>query len=137
MDVVGIKDVEGLRVLKSGLFDIVTLRVGQVSRDEPFLIGIDLAGLNSDYDKAREVAEAYRTPFDERLRERFNAKLLGLWPFGPQVLFCLGAISGLADIKGKKVRVGDKTLANLIEQLGGIQLAVSFVEQQLAFVCGS
>src|SRR3546814_13747179 len=94
MDVVGIKDVEGLRVLKSGLFDIVTLRVGQVSRDEPFLIGIDLAGLNSDYDKAREVAEAYRTPFDERLRERFNAKLLGLWPFGPQVLFCQGAISG-------------------------------------------
>ena len=39
MDVIGIKDAEGLRVLKSGLFDIVTLRIAQVSRDEPFLLG--------------------------------------------------------------------------------------------------
>src|SRR3546814_20208106 len=48
MDVVGIKDVEGLRVLKSGLFDIVTLRVGKVSRDDPSLIGIDLAGRSEE-----------------------------------------------------------------------------------------
>src|SRR4051794_20229181 len=41
MDVTGIKDVEGLRVLKSGLFDIVTLRLAQVSRDEPFFLGLD------------------------------------------------------------------------------------------------
>ena len=34
MDVIGIKDAEGLRVLKSGLFDVVSLRLAQVSRDE-------------------------------------------------------------------------------------------------------
>src|SRR5919205_1206547 len=60
MDVVGIKDAEGLRVLKSGLFDVVSLRVAQVSRDEPFLLGADIVGLNSDYDKARKVVDAYR-----------------------------------------------------------------------------
>ena len=45
MDVLGIKDSDGLRVLKSGLFDIVTLRLAQVSRDEPFFLGPDIVGL--------------------------------------------------------------------------------------------
>lgn len=136
MDVVGIKDVEGLRVLKSGLFDIVTLRVGQVSRDDPFLIGMDLAGLNSSYEMARDVADAYRGPFDERLKQQFNGKLLGLWPFGPQVMFCNGAISSLDDIAGRKIRVGDKTLADLIETLGGIPVTLAFGEVQQALARG-
>ena len=52
------------------------------------MLGIDLVGLNPDYDTTRKVMDAYREPFDKRLQERFNAKLLALWPFGPQVLFC-------------------------------------------------
>jgi len=136
MDVVGIKDVEGLRVLKSGLFDIVTLRVGQVSRDDPFFIGMDIAGLNNDYPKARQVLEAYRRAFDDRLQKRWNARLLGVWPFGPQVLFCNAPISGLKDIKGKKVRVGDKTLADLVESIGGIPVTLAFGEAQQALSRG-
>lgn len=136
MDVIGVKDVEGLRILKSGLFDIVTLRVGQVSRDDPFFIGIDIAGLNSDYAKSRKVMEAYRRAFDERLQKRWNAKLLGMWPFGPQVLFCNAPISGLDDIKGKKIRVGDKTLADLVESLGGIPVTLAFGEAQQALSRG-
>lgn len=136
MDVIGIKDVEGLRVLKSGLFDIVTLRVGQVSRDDPFFIGIDVAGLNNDYPKARKVLEAYRGAFDRRLQKRWNAKLLGVWPFGPQVLFCNAAISGLKDIKGRKVRVGDKTLADVVESLGAVPVTLAFGESQQALSRG-
>lgn len=136
MDVIGIKDVEGLRILKAGLFDIVTLRVGQVSRDDPFFIGIDIAGLNTDYAKSRQVSDAYRDAFDERLQKRFNSKLLGLWPFGPQVLFCNAPISGLSDIAGKKVRVGDKTLADLVESMGAIPVTLSFGEAQQALARG-
>ena len=130
MDVVGIKDAEGLRVLKSGLFDIVTLRIAQVSRDEPFLLGADLVGLNPNYDVARKVVDAYREAFDKRLQERFNGKLLGIWPFGPQVVFCNATIGGLADLKGKKVRVYDQSLAKFIEQIGGIPVSISFGETQ-------
>lgn len=130
MDVVGIKDAEGLRVLKSGLFDIVTLRIAQVSRDEPFLLGADLVGLNPNYETARKVVDAYQQAFDKRLQERFNGKLLGIWPFGPQVLFCNATISGLADLKGKKVRVYDQSLAKFIEQIGGIPVSLSFGETQ-------
>ena len=53
LDVTGIKDTEQLRILKAGLFDIVSLRMSQVSRDEPTILGLDLVGLNPDYDTGR------------------------------------------------------------------------------------
>jgi len=136
MDTTGIKDIEGLRVLRNGLFDIVTLRIAQVSRDEPFLLGLDLVGLNPDYATARKVADAYRAAFDQRLKERYNAKLLGLWPFGPQVIFCKPQIGGLKDLKGKKVRVYDQSLARFIEKIGGVPVTISFGETQQALSLG-
>lgn len=136
MDVTGIKDTEGLRVLKSGLFDIVSLRLTWVSRDEPFFDGLDLIGLNPDYKSAREVSEIYKDALDQRLQERFNAKVLGLWAFGPQVLFCKPEISGLADLKGKKVRVYSQSLAQFIESIGGTPVALNFGEVQQALARG-
>jgi TRAP-type C4-dicarboxylate transport system substrate-binding protein len=135
-DVLGVKDTDGLRVLKSGLFDIVSLRIAQVSRDEPFLLGADLVGLNPDYETARKVVDAYRDAFDKRLQERHGAKLLGIWPFGPQVVFCKVPISGLGDLKGRKVRVYDASLAKFIERLGGIPVTIPFAETQQALERG-
>ncbi|HSV60315.1 MAG TPA: TRAP transporter substrate-binding protein [Variovorax sp.] len=136
MDVLGVKDADGLRVLKSGLFDIVTLRLAQVSRDEPFFLGPDLVGLSTDYEVARKVVDAYRDAFDKRLQERHGGKLLGIYAFGPQVVFCKVAIGGLADLKGKKVRVYDQSLAKFIEKLGGIPVTIPFGETQQALERG-
>ena len=136
MDVLGVKDSDGLRVLKSGLFDIVTLRLAQVSRDEPFFLGPDIVGLSTDYDTARKVVDAYREAFDKRLQERHGGKLLGIYPFGPQVVFCKVPISGLSDLKGKKVRVYDQSLAKFIEKLGGIPVTIPFGETQQALERG-
>ncbi|HVF63878.1 MAG TPA: TRAP transporter substrate-binding protein [Casimicrobiaceae bacterium] len=135
-DVLGVKDADGLRVLKSGLFDIVSLRLAQVSRDEPFFLGPDVVGLNPDYATAKKVVGAYREAFDKRLQERHGAKLLGIWPFGPQVVFCQVPITGLADLKGKKVRVYDQSLAKFIEKLGGIPVTIPFAETQQALQRG-
>ena len=136
MDVLGVKDADGLRVLKSGLFDIVTLRLAQVSRDEPFFLGPDIVGLSTDYDTARKVVDAYREAFDKRLQERYGGKLLGIYAFGPQVLFCKVPVTGLADLKGKKVRVYDASLAKFIEKLGGIPVTIPFGETQQALERG-
>jgi TRAP-type C4-dicarboxylate transport system substrate-binding protein len=136
MDVLGVKDADGLRVLKSGLFDIVSLRVAQVSRDEPFILGADIVGLNPDYETGRKVVNAFREEFDKRLQERHGAKLLGIWPFGPQVVFCKTPISSLADLKGKKVRVYDQSLAKFIEKLNGIPVTIPFGETQQALERG-
>ncbi len=136
IDVTGIKSEETLRVLKNGLFDIVSIRPNQASRDEPFILGPDLVGLNPDYKTAAKIANAYQPHYDQRLREKFNSRLLGMWPFGPQVLFCKPEIKGLRDIKGKKVRVYDQSLAQFVESLGAIPVAIGFSETQQALARG-
>ena len=83
IDTLGIKDTEQLRVMKTGLFDLVSLRVSQNSRDEPTLLGLDLVGASPDYATGRKVSKAYFQTVDERLQKQFNVKLLGVWPFGP------------------------------------------------------
>jgi TRAP-type C4-dicarboxylate transport system substrate-binding protein len=128
VDQLGIKDTEQLRVMKAGLFDIVSLRVSQNSRDEPTLLGMDLVGAAPDYDTARKVYEAYFDTLDRRLQKQFQVKLLGVWPFGPQILFCKKPITQLADLKGMKVRVYDQNLAKFIESVGGTPVPLPFTD---------
>jgi len=134
LDVTGIKDTEQLRILKAGLFDIVSLRMSQVSRDEPTILGLDLVGLNPDYDTGRKTVAAFQDEVDAQLQKKFNTKLLGVWPFGPQVLFCEPEIAKLADLQGKKVRVYDQNLANFVSSVGGTPVPIGFadVHQSLA-----
>ena len=136
VDVTGIRDLEELRILKSGLFDIVSLRLSQVSRDKPTILGLDLVGLNPDYETGRKTADAFFDVLDARLQERFNTKLLGIWPFGPQVLFCKPEIGKLTDIKGKKVRVYDQNLAQFVSSVGGTPVPIGFSEVHQALARG-
>ncbi len=128
MDATGIKGAEQLRILKSGLFDIISLRLQQVSRDEPTILGLDLVGLNPTYEAGKKTVKEFLPTLDARLQEQFNTKLLGVWPFGPQVIFCNAEISQLADLEGKKVRVYDQNLANFISSVGGTPVPLGFPE---------
>jgi TRAP-type C4-dicarboxylate transport system substrate-binding protein len=136
IDTLGIKDTEQLRVMKSGLFDIVSLRVSQNSRDEPTLLGLDLVGASPDYATAGKVTKAWFSSVDQRLQQQFQVKLLGVWPFGPQILFCKKPIAKLADIKGMKVRVYDQNLAKFIELVGGTPVPVSFADTHQSLSLG-
>ncbi|EPX85682.1 TRAP transporter substrate-binding protein [Salipiger mucosus] len=136
VDVTGIKDTEQLRILKDGLFDIVSLRLSQVSRDEPTILGLDLVGLNPDYETGRETVEAFAPVVDEQLQAKFNTKLLGVWPFGPQVLFCEPEIGSLADLEGLKVRVYDQNLAEFVSLVGGTPVPIGFPEVQQSLARG-
>jgi len=136
VDTTGIKDTDQLRVMKSGLFEIASLRMSQNSRDEPTILGLDLVGLNPDYKTGRAVANAYFDELDQRLQKQFNVKLLGIWPFGPQVLFCKKPITKLADVKGLKVRVYDQNLAKFIQSMGGTPVPLSFAETHQSLSLG-
>jgi len=128
VDTLGIKDTEQLRVMKAGLFEMASLRMSQNSRDEPTILGLDLVGLNPDYKTGRAVAKAYAGILDKQLQKQFGVKLLGVWPFGPQVLFCKKPIARLGDVKGLKVRVYDQNLAKFVESLGGTPVPIPFAE---------
>jgi TRAP-type C4-dicarboxylate transport system substrate-binding protein len=136
IDTLGIKDTEQLRVMKAGLFDIVSLRISQNSRDEPTLLGLDLVGLSPDYATSRKVARAWQDTLDTRLQQQFNVKLLGVWPFGPQMMFCKKPIAKLADVKGLKVRVYDQNLAKFIESVGGTPVPLPFADTHQSLSLG-
>lgn len=136
VDVAGIPDTDGLRVLRSGLFDIVSIRGPQVSRDEPSVLGLDLVGLNTSFAAGKEHMDAFFDYVDGRLQTQFNAKLLGVWPAGPQVIFCNHEISELADLRGLKVRVGDQSAANFMAGLGATGISMPFGETQQSLARG-
>jgi TRAP-type C4-dicarboxylate transport system substrate-binding protein len=136
IDTLGIKDTEQLRVMKAGLFDIVSLRVSQNSRDEPTLLGLDLVGGSPDYATGRKVSKAWFDTVDQRLQQQFQVKLLSVWPFGPQIMFCKKPITKLADVKGMKVRVYDQNLAKFIEMVGGTPVPVSFADTHQSLSLG-
>lgn len=134
VDVAGIPDNDGMRVIRTGLFDIVSFRGSQVSRDAPTMLGLDLVGLNPDFASGKDHVDAFVPTVDKAVQERFNAKVLGVWPAGPQVVFCKPEISGLVDLKGLKVRVGDQSAAAFVAQFGatGVPLPFGEVQQSLA-----
>lgn len=128
MDVLGVQAADALRLLRSGAFDVMSVQIGMASRDDPFFEGIDLVGVATDMTQLRKVVDAYRDVFDKRLQEKFGAKVLTLWPFGPQVFYCNTPIKSLDDIKGLKVRSFTPSMAALIQNLGGTPVTLPFSE---------
>ncbi len=126
VDKLGFKDNYELAMLKSGMFEMVSLRFLQNAQEEPSILGADLPGINPNFQTARKVGEAYGPVIDENLQKRFGVKLLGIWTFGPQVIFCNKPIHRLSDLKGRKVRVGASTYDALIKSQGGIPVVIPF-----------
>lgn len=136
MDLVNVKAPDALRIIRTGTFDIASVQIGMASRDDPFFEGLDLAGVATDMQTLRRVVDAYRDEFDKRLREKFNAKVLTLWPFGPQMLFCKKPVTRLEDFKGLKVRTFTPSMATLMQQLGATPVTLQFSEVYQALHSG-
>lgn len=128
MDVVNVQAADALRLLRSGTFDVMSVQIGMASRDDPFFEGIDLIGVSTNIQDLRRAVDAYRQVFDARLQQRFRAKVLTLWPFGPQVFYCNKPIRSIDDIKGLKVRSFTPSMAALIQTLGATPVTMQFSE---------
>lgn len=127
MDAIGVEAADALRMIRSGAFDVMSVQIGMAARDDPFFEGVDLAGVAPDMATQREVVDAYREALDERAQSRFNAKVLTLWPFGPQMLFCKD-VDSVDDLQGRQVRVFTASMSRLIEGLGGSPTTLQFSE---------
>lgn len=124
----GLKGAEIFRLMRLGVLDFGSTVLGYVAADDARNEAVDLAGLSPDAATARKVSDAYKPVYDKFYRERFGVQVLGIWPYSAQVLFCNGEIKGLADLKGKKVRTGNRTLAEFVEALGGTGVTMAFSE---------
>ena len=124
----GINMGDGLRLVRSGTFDIASITVGLVAADDPFLEGIDLIGVSTTIPDLRGAVDAYREVFSARLEERFGVTALAIWPFGSQIFFCNEPIETLDDLQGLKVRSYTASMSTLLESLGATPVTLAFPE---------
>lgn len=124
----GLKGFEIMRMLKQGVFEYAYGLPGYVAAENAVFEGADLSSVTQDIETQRKVAEAYFPILEKAFADIYNAKLLQLYPFPSQVLYCKNAVSGLADLKGKKIRVYATTLGDFVEGVGGTSVTVPFGE---------
>ena len=124
----GLKGPEVLRLMGQGVMQIGATVIAYLAADDPANEMIDIAGLLPDVGSARQVTDALRPFYDKLYREKFGVQLLGFGTYPAQVLYCNGAITGLADVKGKKVRAAGRSQSELIQALGGTPVTLAFGE---------
>ena len=124
----GLKGFEIMRLVKNGVFDFAFGLPGYVAAENAIFEGGDLSSLTQDIDTQRQVSDAYFPTLEKAFEEIYGAKLLMLYPFPSQTLWCNGEVSGLADLSGKKIRVYSTTLGDFVEGVGGTSVTVPFAE---------
>jgi TRAP-type transport system periplasmic protein len=118
---------ELVRLVRSGQADIGASTLTTLSGDVPILDGVDLAGLAPGIGTARRIADAMM-PVVNRDLERFGTRLVIIYPFPAQVVFCRQPFASLADLRGRKVRTFGNSLVDLVGALGAQPVSIGFPE---------
>jgi len=118
---------EIVRLVRSGQVDMGASTLTTLSGDVPFLDGIDLAGLAPDIGIARKISIAVIPAANKEL-EKFNTKLLQIYPFPAQEIFCRAAMGSFADLKGRKIRTFGNSLNDLVTAIGGQPVSIAYPE---------
>ncbi|MEM7438261.1 MAG: TRAP transporter substrate-binding protein [Pseudomonadota bacterium] len=115
-------------LLGQGVYDVAMTVADYAVGDAPELEGLDVPLLALTADEARAMVDAARPMVSEIFRNRFNAEVLAIAPYPPQVVFCNAEISSFSDLKGLKVRASGRMTALFLEALGAEGVNVSFSE---------
>ena len=132
----GLKGPEVFRLLGNGVMNIATAQLGHHAGDAPINDGNDLAGLNPTIEEFRKVTDAFRPVLAEYYAEELGLELLTMQSYQAQILYCRDEFTGLADLKGKKVRASGASQVAFIEHFGGSGLNIAFGEVQQALQQG-
>jgi TRAP-type C4-dicarboxylate transport system substrate-binding protein len=124
-DEMGLKGPDLFRLMKQGLVEFGVVPLSYSATEYPIFEAPDLAGLATDEKSARGLAQSFMPVLSNTLETTQQVKLLGVSPFGAQVLFCNVPIRGLQDLRGKTVRTVTRSQADLMEALGARSTTVS------------
>ncbi len=127
-DQMGITGSDVYRMLGDGVFDVGATVADYTVGDAPELEGLDVPLIATTAGEARAMVQAARPMVEDIMRDRFNAEVLGIAPYPPQVVFCKGQVASLADLKGKKVRGSGRMTTKFLEALGAEGINIAFSE---------
>jgi TRAP-type C4-dicarboxylate transport system substrate-binding protein len=115
--------------MKTGALEWASNGLTFLSGDRPEFEGCDLAGITTNLTDAYKACSAYKETLSKLMAENWNVKLLNLFPAGPpQVIFCRDPIKSLADLRGKKVRLFNKTLTDFVEGAGATGVTIPMAD---------
>ena len=124
----GVAGSDVFRMLGDGVFD-VGMTVGDYTvADAPELEGLDVPLLATDAASARKMADAAKPMVADIMRDRFNAHMLAIAPYPPQIVFCNAEVASLADLEGKKIRGSGRMTTLFLEALGAEGITMAFSE---------
>ncbi len=118
---------EIVRLVRSGQVDIGGGTLSTLSGDVPILDGVDLAGLAPDMAVARRIADGMMAVANRDL-ERFNTRILAIYPFPAQVLFCRQPFASFADLRGRRIRTFGNSLVDFFTAIGAQPTSIGFPE---------
>ena len=125
--------VHGLAVGCEILNDAVHALTSYSAKASPALEGIDLAGVIQDFATYRKAVNAYRPIIEREIAEKYNAKLINIYTFPSQQLWCnlkdkkITEVP-LSSLAGKKIRTYSRTLGDFIEGLNASAVTIAFAE---------
>ena len=124
----GLQGFEIMRLIKNGVFDFAFGLSGYVNPESAIFEGADLSSLVQDIALQKQVSEAYFSTLERAFLEKYNAKLMMLYPFPSQMIWCNKLIDNINDLKGKRIRVYLTTLSDFVEGIGAIPVSAAFDE---------
>jgi len=124
----GLKGPEVFRLLKIGVIDFGTSVLGYVAGDHAENEGADIVGAAIDAKSARAAVDAWRPVLEELYTKKYGVKPIMFYPAEAQAIFCNAEITGLADFKGKKIRVWNRSMADFVKAVGATSVTMAFSE---------
>jgi TRAP-type C4-dicarboxylate transport system substrate-binding protein len=136
-DRAGLTGEELLSVVKMGAVPFASVLLSRSAAVEPELAAVDLAGLNPDVASLKRNLAAYRPRLAALLQERYGIELLAVYVYPAQVIFCAKPMAGLADLKGRRVRVSSSSQADFMTALGAEPVQTAFSQIVASVRAGS
>ena len=124
----GLRGFEIMRLVKNGVFDFAFGLPGYVTPESAIFEGADLSSLVQNIEMQKKVADVYFPTLERAFEDKYNAKLMLLYPFPSQMIWCNTPIRNIKDLKGKRIRVFLTTLADFVEGVGAIPVSAPFQE---------
>jgi len=132
----GRKGGEVIKPLRQGLFDVGTTVLGFLAGEAAINDSLDLAGASTSLEMVQDAMNAFRPYLDDYYAKNQQVKVLGVMSYGDQVFFCRDKFNGLADLKGRKVRVSGSSQGDFVAYFGGSGINMPFGDVQQALQNG-
>lgn len=132
----GLGGSEIMRLVKKGVFDFAFGLPAYVSPESAIFEGADISSLVQDIKVQRKVADAYFPTLARAFKAKYNAKLMTLYPFPSQMIWCKKPVKNINELKDKKIRVYLTTLSDFVESVGAIPVNAPYKDVPQALQSG-